>query len=155
MAVKENNDILMENVDLIYRNFEGKEGMYNDKGDRNFSVILPEDVAAAMEADGWNVKYSKIKEEGDVPFPFLPVTVNFKNRPPRIVLITSRGRTAITEDMVDILDFADIKIADLIVTPYKWAVRDASGIKAYLKSLFITVHEDALELKYAANEKVN
>jgi hypothetical protein len=146
------DQVLMENVQLIYRNFEGKEGMYNKKGDRNFSVILPPDVAEQMEKDGWNVKYLKAREEGDEEVAYLPVAVNFSNRPPRIVMITSRARTNVDESMAEVLDYADIKVADLIVNPYTWSVNGKSGIKAYLKSLFITIEEDELERKYAVNQ---
>ena len=43
---------MVENAQLIFRNFEGKEGQYNRKGDRNFSVILPKDVAHDLLRDG-------------------------------------------------------------------------------------------------------
>ena len=50
---------MIEDCQLIFRNFEGKEGQYNRKGDRNFAVILPQDVAHQMLKDGWNVRYLK------------------------------------------------------------------------------------------------
>lgn len=154
MAPKENNDVLMEDVEIIFRNFEGKEGMFNDKGDRNFNVILPPDIAEKMDADGWNIKYLKPDEDEEVGRAILPVKVSYKNRPPRIVTITSRGRTNLDESMIEILDYADIKMVDLIVTPYHWSLPSGkSGIKAYVKSMFVTLEEDALEIKYGANEK--
>jgi len=64
-------------------------------------------------------------------------------------MITSRGRTTLREDDVELLDWADIRIADLIVRPYEWAVNGKTGIKAYLQSIFVTIDEDALELKYS------
>jgi hypothetical protein len=79
----------------------------------------------------------------------LPVSVNFKGRPPRIVLITSRGRTNIDEHGVEMLDWVDIINVDLIVRPYEWTVNGKSGIKAYLQSIYITIEEDPLELKYS------
>lgn len=151
---EEDKTVLMEDVQLIFRNFEGKEGMFNEKGDRNFSVILPPDVAQQMERDGWAVKYLKPREEDDEELvPYLPVKVSFKNRPPRIVMLTSNARTNLDESMLEILDYADIKTADLIVTPYHWSMPGGkSGVKAYLKSLFVTIEEDALERKYQINE---
>lgn len=145
------NNVTMEDVRIIFRNFTGREGQYNREGDRNFAVLLDEDTATAMFKDGWNVKRLKPKEEDDVPEgqPYLQVTVNFKNKPPLVAMITSRGRTILQEEQVEILDWADIAAVDLIVHPYAWSVGDKSGIKAYLKSLFITINEDELELKYA------
>lgn len=141
----------LENVRIIFRNFEGKEGQYNRAGDRNFAVVLPWEVADAMAADGWNVKYPKPRgdEEEDNREPYLPVTVGFKGRPPRIVTITSRGRTELTEDNVDILDWVDIANVDLVIRPYEWEVNGRSGVKAYLKSMYVTIDEDELDRKYA------
>lgn len=145
----EDNSVVMEGVRIIFRNFAGKEGMYNREGDRNFGVLLDDDVAEAMAKDGWNVKWLKPRDEDEHEQAYLSVAVNFKGRPPRVVMITSRGRTPLSEDDVEVLDWADISTVDLIVRPYEWAVNGKTGIKAYLKSIFVTINEDALELKYA------
>jgi len=141
-------NVVMEDMRIIFRNFAGKEGMYNREGDRNFSVLLDDQVATAMAKDGWNVKWLKAREEGEAEQAYLQVSVNFKGRPPSVVMITSRGRTNLTEDDVELLDWADIRVADLIVRPYDWSVNGKSGIKAYLQSIFVTIEEDALQLKY-------
>lgn len=143
---------MVENAQLIFRNFEGKEGQYNRKGDRNFSVILPEQLAEELLRDGWNVKYLRAREEGDEDTPYITVAVNFKNRPPRVVMLTSRARTNLDEDTVEVLDWANIEKSDLICRAYEWTVGDKKGIKAYLQSLFVTIEEDELERKYAINE---
>jgi len=144
----------MEGVRIIFRNFAGKEGQYNREGDRNFAVLLDDKTAEDMAADGWNVKWLRPREEDadagrEEPQAYLPISVNFKGRPPRIVLITSRGRTNIDEGQIEMLDWADIINVDLIVSPYAWTVNDKSGIKAYLQSLYVTIQEDPLELKYS------
>jgi hypothetical protein len=146
------NTVMMEGVRIIFRNFSGKEGQFNREGDRNFAVLLDEAVATAMAEDDWNVKWLNPREgeeEGETPQAYLPVSVNFKGRPPRIVLITSRGRTNLDEDSVEMLDWADIINVDLIVRPYAWNVNDKTGIKAYLQSIYVTIEEDALEQKYS------
>ena len=147
------NTVLMEGVRIIFRNFSGKEGQYNREGDRNFGVILPDDATAeAMLTDGWNVKYLKPREddEDETETPWLAVSVNFeKGKPPKIMLVTERGRTALHADTVDTLDWADITNVDLIVRPYSWEVSGRTGIKAYLQSMYVTIEEDALERKYA------
>lgn len=146
---KRDGTVLIEDARLIFLNFAGKETEYNRQGDRNFGVILPEDVAQQMEADGWNIKWLKAREEGDVDVPWVQVSVSFKNKPPKVVMVTSRNRTILDEDTIEMLDYADIAKVDLILNPYSWTVRDASGIKAYLKTMFVTIEEDELELKYA------
>ena len=148
------NTVVMEGVRIIFRNFAGKEGQYNREGDRNFAVLLDEQVADAMGQDGWNVKMLRPRsdEEGEEEQAYLPISVNFKGRPPRIVLITSRGRTNLDESQVEMLDWVDIINVDLIVRPYEWTVNDKSGIKAYLQSIYVTIEEDPLELKYSQLE---
>lgn len=144
--------VTIENARLIFRNFAGKEGQYNREGDRNFAVVLSPDVAAQMEADDWNVRYLKAREEGDEETPYLPVSVSYKNRPPKIVMITSSCRTHLDESMVETLDYADILKVDLIINPYIWTVNDKGGVKAYLKTMFVTIDEDELEKKYAQTD---
>lgn len=151
--------VVMEGMRIVFRNFAGKEGQYNRAGDRNFGVILPNDTAEAMLADGWNVKYLKPREEDEEPeeTPWLPVSVNFdKGKPPTIMLITSRGKRKVDEDTVEQLDWVEIALddeghpkCDLIVRPYTWEVSGRTGIKAYLQSMFITIVEDELQQKYA------
>lgn len=140
--------VLMEGVRIIFRNFKGAEGMYNREGDRNFAVILDDDVAEDLVKDGWNVKYLKARDEEDVEQPYLSVSVNFKGRPPRVVMISSRGSTDLDEESTEILDWVDIANVDLIVNPYTWSVNGKTGVKAYLKTLYVTIDEDELELKY-------
>lgn len=143
---------MVEDARIIFRNFEGKEGPYNRAGDRNFAVVLDHDVARQMLEDGWNVKYLPARDDTDEDTPYISVAVNFKNRPPRVVLMTSTNRTQLNEDSVDVLDFADIAEVDLIARGYDWQVNDKSGTKAYLQSLFVKIQEDALEMKYRINE---
>lgn len=148
-------NILMEDARIIFRNFAGKEGKYNREGDRNFCVLLPPYIAEDLDRDGWNVKILRGREEDDPDQPYLQVSVGYKNRPPKVVMITSRGRTTLTEDEIELLDWVDIEKVDLIIRPYVWEVSDKNGIKAYLKSIFITIEEDALDLKYAGIEELS
>ena len=140
---------MVEDARLIFKNFNGKEDKYNREGDRNFSVILTPDVAEQMLADGWNVRSLDAREEGDEDTYYIQVAVSFKNRPPRVVVITSTGRTNLSESTLGMLDYADIRTCDLIARGYLWDVNGKSGTKAYLQSLFVTIEEDALERKYA------
>lgn len=147
--------LIMEGAEILFRNFAGLEGQYNAEGDRNFCVLLDEPTAEKMVRDGWNIKHLKPRDDEEVGKPYIQVSVKYRGRngkptrPPRMVLISSKGRVDLTEHECELLDWVDIQNADLIIRPFEWAVNGKSGIKAYLKSLFITINEDYLELKYA------
>jgi hypothetical protein len=148
---RRSQDVTMEGVRLAILNFSGVEKQYNPKGKRNFLAMLDRETADAMAADGWNVKELKAREEGDEPAPFLKINVNYENDPaPRIILITSAGQTDLTEDTVGMLDTSEIINADLLVSPYHYEVRGEAGVSAYLRKAYITIQEDALDLKYAS-----
>lgn len=150
-------DIKIEGAKLIFKNFQGKGNDYNKEGDRNFGVLLPDDIAEVAAADGWRVKHRPPREEDGYEQPWLSVKVKYGQYPPIINLITSKGKQKITEETVGQLDWTQIKNVDLIIRPYNYpAMTDKSGkviresgISAYLKSMYVTVLEDDLAQKYA------
>jgi len=142
----------IEDATLMYKNFEGREQQYNLKGVRGFSVVVPPDLAEALLHDGWNVKETKVREEGDIPLLHVPVAVNFNIKPPSIWLVSSRGRTPITEETVEMLDWANIKNVDLICRSFRWESNGKTGLKAYLQTMYVTLEEDELDQKYAEME---
>lgn len=142
-------EFMVEDAKLIYLNFRGEEGPFNESGNRNFAIVLDEDDATKLEADGWLVKRTKgIEDEENSSVPFIKVSVSYKNRPPHVTMITSKGRVTLGQDDVGVLDFAELALVDVICTGYRWEVGGKQGVKAYLKTLFVTVREDALEQKY-------
>jgi hypothetical protein len=150
----EANTFMIEGAQIIFKNFEGKEAQYNRAGDRNFAVIIPDDkMAQQMLKDGWNVRFLQPRDEGDEPTPYVQVAVSYKNRPPKIVMISSNSRTNLDERTVETLDWANIRSCDLICRAYEWNVNGKTGIKAYLQSLFVTIEEDYLERKYSDMER--
>lgn len=148
MANKEIDNILIEDARIGFKNFSGKKGEFNPEGARNFCVFLNDEDAEKLKEDGWNVKYLKPREEGDTEQAYLQVKVKFENRPPNIVIKSSRGKSRIDESEVSMLDWAEIKYIDLNISPYVYDFRGKKGISAYLKSMFVTIEEDPLEIKY-------
>lgn len=145
-----NRPVSIEDARICFRNFSGKEGRFNAAGLRNFCVLLPDDLAEHMKEDGWNVKYLKPRDDTEAPQPYLQVTVSYKITPPKIVLVTSHGKSILDEESVGTLDWAEIETVDLIFTPYPWEVNGKTGIKAYLKTMYVTIAEDQFEAKYYA-----
>lgn len=135
-------------MQLAYRNLEGREEKFNAKGDRNFHVVLTDEMAEALSRDGWNVKTKPPREEGDRAFHTIPVTLMYGRTSPRIVFITSNGRTPLDEELCSLVDDADISYVDITLRPYDWSVNGNTGRKAYLKSLMVVLYEDYLEQKY-------
>lgn len=146
-------NIKIEGATLVKKNFSGDKKEYNQKGDRNFLVLLDPDAADALARDGWPIKHFKAKEDDPDGFeqPFMKVKVFFGKFPPTAVLITSRGKKSLDEDTIGQLDFIRYKNIDLIIRPYNYPGFNGhpAGISAYLKAIYVTVDEDDLELKYA------
>ena len=143
-------NIVVENAHILFRNFSGKEGDFNPAGNRNFCVLIDDEHAKKYSEDGWNIRTLKPKDEGQPEQPYLPVAVRFGDYPPKVVLISSRGKTQLDESSVGILDWAEIQNVDLIVRPHNWSNPSGTkrGVKAYLKSIYVTLVEDEFESKY-------
>lgn len=147
------NIIPVESARIIFRNFSGEERMYNAKGDRNFTLVLTPEKAEEFRSQGYNVKMRPPREEGDQYQFLLAVTVSYKIRPPKILVIAGKTRTELSEDTVGELDYLDIENIDLTVRPYHWTLQDGrSGTKAYLNSMYVTAVEDMFADKYAEEE---
>ena len=135
-------NLTLENVKIMFRNFSGKPNEFNAAGSRNFCVELDPDLAEELKADGWNIKYTHPRDEEDIAIPYIQVSVKYGDYPPKIYLVTSRNKTLLDEDTVGELDRVEIEHVDLIINPYRWTIRDKSGVKAYCKTMYVTIEED-------------
>ena len=142
------DNVKIENAKIGFRNFAGAEGKFNPAGRRNFCVFLDIPTGNHLQDDGWNVRWLDPKDENEDPTPYLQVTVSFDNIPPNIVLVTKKGKTRLDDSTVNVLDWAEIENVDMTIRPYNWNVSGKSGVKAYVKSLWITIVEDEFAEKY-------
>ena len=145
------NNLSIENARLIFRNFAGREGQYNDPGVRNFCVVLPEERAERLKEDGWNIRIRAPREDGEEALYYLPVAVRFDPFPPKIYIISSLNghKTRYTEDQVKDLDDSDLYNIDLIIRPRYYKKGDGTtAIKAYLKTMYATLEVDEFAYKY-------
>ena len=128
MANKAVGNIKIEGAHIMFRNFRGEESKYNRAGDRNFCVLIEDDMdVEQLSSDGWNVRILEPRDEGDEPKHYIQVAVSYKNIPPKIYMVTRRTTTELDEDSI-------------------------STIKAYVKTMYVTIEEDEFAEKYAREE---
>lgn len=151
-------NIIIENARLLpgsFRNFSGKASQYNAEGNRNFVIALDPDKAHELQEKGWPVKWTpdRYSDDGEMRAT-MRVNVKYTTRdgrkliPPKVVVISSSGKVNYTEDMIGLIDTMDISKCDLILSGYEYKTMGREGVSAYLKTAYITMAEDALDLKY-------
>lgn len=161
-AVNVGDVITMQGVRILWPNFSGAADKYNSEGDRNFNLHLTATQADELAADGWNVKckFPRPEENTDEQEErcVLKLTVKFRDRqgelkknPPQITVLgdKSRNRNTYGEDLVGLLDSAEIVEADLSFVPYFWETATGIGVSAYLRKLYVVIREDELDEKWA------
>ena len=148
----------IDDARIIYRNFAGAASKFNREGDRNFSIVIPDqEMADALVNEGWNVKIKAPREDGDVPFMTLPVKVKFNDRGPNVYLQTGSRMNRLDEDSIACLDQIDIVSVDLDVRPYDWVLYEGTkdekrGRSAYLQSIKVVQDVDRFASRFAEEE---
>lgn len=157
MPYKVTEDIIIENAHILpgaFRNFSGRPDKYNRAGgNRSFCVVIDDaEFAKKLIDDGWSVRILAPRDDDEAPRYYMQVQVSFRNKPPRIVMLTGRNRTNLDEESVDCLDYAEMLNVDLTISPYNWDVNGKTGVKAYLRNMYVTIREDRLAEKYAEDD---
>lgn len=147
----------IDDARIIWRNFKGAGSMFNNEGDRNFSLVIPnEELAEELKNDknkfgaGWNVKTREPREEGEAPLYHLPVKVKYTERStPRVFLISGDFREELTENTIGILDDISIAHIDLDIRPYDGEGRFGPHRTAYLQGMWVVQDVDRFQRRAA------
>ena len=139
----------IENATILKRSFSGKPDRFHMEGSRYFLLGLSHTDELNLMNEGWNVKHFRGEDgmDGDA---YIEVAVRFDNLPPKVTLISGKVETHLDEDTISQLDSADIENVDLVLSPFYWEVNGKSGVKAYLKTMYVTVARDEFADKYDA-----
>lgn len=158
------DDVELENITVkwAFSHFDGREDTFNGAGEHNFTIVLPDDVAEKLRAEGWAIRDTAGYEEGDPDEHLLKVKISDKFEMPKIFLL--KGTRKIQVDGrkpgdIYIRDLQDIRRdtceqIDVIITPSRWVNGQNSGITAYVKELYAKVRESRFAAKYADYEDV-
>ena len=127
---------------ILWSNFEGRGDRFNKQGDRNFTLIIPDqEIAEALMndkskyGDGWNVKIKK-RDDNEAPFMNMKVKVSFNGRGPNIYLVSGNKQVALNEDTVKCLDYIDIVSCDMDIRPYDGEMPNGQTFRtAYLSAM--------------------
>lgn len=138
-----NGILMIDEARITHRNFSGAPSQYNREGDRNFSLIIPDqNIVETLQNDvnedgaAWNVKIKPPRDEDDNPFIYLPVKVRFNQYGPKIYLMTPEGiQRQLDEESVGILDKISIEKVDLDIRPYDNITSGRPYRTAYLQSI--------------------
>ena len=149
-GVIRNDKILnISDARIIFRNFKGEETKFNRKGNRNFCVVIDDsDIAQELINDGWNVRTLSSRDEDEDVKHYIQVTVRFDNVPPKIIMISKNKKTELNEETIGSLDYAEIANIDMTIRPYDWEVNGKTGMKAYLKTMYVTIQQDEFASRY-------
>lgn len=135
-------DITLEKRKITFKNFAGKVGPYNQRGERTFSVLIEnEKEAKQLKKDGWNVK-PLLDEEGNPERWHIPVRVNYDSEyPPRIykVLSDTLRTTLLSADTVSLLDTEIVDYVNVALNPYRWRMNGREGVRAYCTAMYAFV----------------
>ena len=155
-TINANGSITIRDARIFSRNFAGEEKPYNDRGKRNFCLVIDQpDLEEYMVKEGWNIKHFKKRNPDDEETAFTQIGVNMESRnPPMIRLQTSKGPIDLSDSNLSLMDRADVQSIDLTINPYHWKDRagNPGGVKGYLHTLIAKTYEDELrDAEYASD----
>ena len=139
------NNLIIEDANVIFPNFSGRESRYNRAGNRCFSVVVPDkDLAMQLREDGWNIRERIINDEPTGEYYINGVNLNYDYYlKPIIIYVTNGNEIELTPELLDAgiaaqLDGRGAERYDMSIRPKSWERSDGSiGIKGYVDEMRI------------------
>lgn len=134
---------------ILSRNFGGTK--FDPRGGkRSFCMLIKDpNMVDELAAQGIEIKYTKVRKEGDEAKPYVVVNVNFNSKVPPVIQVIADGNiTKMEEEFVAELDFVEIQKADVVINTGHWVYNGKEGDSVYLKALYLTVVRDAFASEY-------
>ena len=137
-----NGILMIDDARIHWSNFSGEPGPFNRPGDRNFSIVIPdEEIAEALQKDvnedgaSWNVKIKPPREADEGPFMHLPIKVKFNDYGPKVYLVSNGVQRQLDEDSIGMLDKISIEKVDLDIRPFDNITSGKPYRTAYLQTM--------------------
>jgi len=161
-----NGNLNVERAAMIYKNFSGKPTKVNPAGGkRTFSLVLNEEFAERLDAEGWNVKVKEVRDtpiEGEMTSTvswqdydstyrnifdhgliYTEVVVNENSEyPPKVYKVSEfngeKTMALVPPDQWYRLDESELLNVDLVVHPYTHgrSIANPNAKKGYLKTMY-------------------
>lgn len=145
----------------VWRNFAklAKPGTFEDGKKRHFAVLIDDENAKNLTDLGFNVKYYQPKDSEREGYNYLDISI-------ADWVIKDEKISVVSTDMIEVkqnfdtignLDHANnIDFADIEITPRRWEMNGASGIKAWLSEMYVYLQEPSpihqnFEQRYSAS----
>ena len=148
-----NKDVMLDGTRFIFqRNFAGdpsKSGKYASTA-RVANILIPDELAGEMLADGWDIRETKPREgeeEDFIPQHYLKIEVKYRdkfNQPlrflPNVYLVTDGEEpTPLNEDSIKVLDDIRVRAVNVVLHP---SVKEDGSYKAYVKVMYVEQNLD-------------
>lgn len=144
MARKWIDNIIVENAEIEYPQFSGEKTPNNTDGKRGFNLIIRDpEKAQEFANDGWLIKHHDPRDGDNDEYDYLPVAIRFDKYPPNIYKVNPDmpEPVLLNEDGVSLLpEYTKAYLnIDVVISPSFWNVSGKSGIKAYVKTMYLRI----------------
>lgn len=133
-------NVVVKNACIMFTNFAGEKDRFN-MGKPQFNLVLTEEAARDLQADGWNVRIMPALEEGEPPTYMTNINVAFSDdgrRNPTIKLYSSldgkRACRRLSAETIGILDDIRLERINLRIGSFNYD-GDKYTMKGYLHEL--------------------